>query len=235
MVSACKINLSIFSYPFLSPNSRFKPSLLRLVINVKLRTHLVNIVTLPDSSKYVLDVCFGGDGPTKPLPLVEGVITPNIGTQELRFVFEPLPQQVRDPSHKLWIYQYRNSPTATWHSFYAFSEMEFLHADFIVMNYFTSTSKLSFQPNTALVVKFLMAEDEETRQQLIAEGKGESGIYGKVMLVNGDVKLNTDGKTKLVKSCATEKERLEALKEYFGMKFTDEEKEGIRGMVTELK
>jgi arylamine N-acetyltransferase len=113
--------------------------------------------------------------------------------------------------------------------------MEFLHADFEVLNHFTSSNPKSFQTYTTLVVKFLMAEDEEMRDTLREEGKGEGRIYGKVMLVNEDVKINTDGKTRLVKSCKTEQERMEALKEHFGIEFTDEEREGIRGHVTELK
>ncbi|KAF2814450.1 arylamine N-acetyltransferase 1 [Mytilinidion resinicola] len=201
-------------------------------------THIVNIVTLPDSTKHVLDVAFGGDGPTKPLPLLPGIVTSNIGTQELRFVHEPLAQQTHDAvASKYWIYQYRNAPTAPWNSFYAFTELEFLHGDFEIMNHFTSTSKRSFQTYTALVVKFLMARegDEEMRAELRAEGKGKGGVYGKVMLVGGDVKVNTDRKTRVVKRCETEAERVKALREWFGMSFTEEEREGIRGHVTELK
>jgi len=60
------------------------------------------------------------------------------------------------------------------------------------------------------------------------------GIYGKMMLVNGDVKRNLGGKTELVKSCKTENERVAALKEYFDIVLTQEEIEGIRGRVTDL-
>ena len=40
---------------------------------------MVNIVTLADGSKYVLDVGFGADGATRPLPLVEGKVSQGIG------------------------------------------------------------------------------------------------------------------------------------------------------------
>ncbi|KAH9237290.1 hypothetical protein K456DRAFT_1334957 [Colletotrichum gloeosporioides 23] len=36
-----------------------------------LRGHIVNIVTFADGSKYHSDVAFGGDGATKPMPLIE--------------------------------------------------------------------------------------------------------------------------------------------------------------------
>lgn len=98
------------------------------------------------------------------------------------------------------------------------------------MNYFTSSHPdESFQTKTVLVVKFLRRDGE-------GEGGngGETGIYGKVMLVNGDVKRNLGGKTSLVKTCVTEEERVEALKEYFGITLTDDERESIRGTKTEL-
>ena len=60
--------------------------------------HIVNIVTLTNRAKYMIDVSFGGDG-TSPLPLKEGLITQNIGTQELRLVYDSIPQQI-DKSRK---------------------------------------------------------------------------------------------------------------------------------------
>ena len=182
---------------------------------------MVNIVTLDDGAKYMVDVAFGGDGATKPIPLVDGQITPNIGTQELRLVYDRIPQQTSQ-SQRWWIYQYRNSVEKEWNSFYCFSEIEFLHQDFEVMSYFASTSKRSPMTSTVLVVKFLREEGEEGR------------VYGKVMLVDGEVKINTDGKTRVVKVCKTEDERDGALKQYFGITLQEEEREGIKGMSTEL-
>src|ERR1700753_1694269 len=73
--------------------------------------HIVNIVTLPDNTRWMVDVGFGGDGATKPLPLIEDHITRNIGTQDIRLTRDFLPDQTeRTPDRKLWVYQYRNSP-----------------------------------------------------------------------------------------------------------------------------
>jgi arylamine N-acetyltransferase len=86
------------------------------------RTHIVNIVTLADGTRWHVDVSFGGDGATKPLPLVDGAITSNIGTQELRLIRDFIPGQTElDPERKLWVYQYRNSEAHSWNAFYAFS------------------------------------------------------------------------------------------------------------------
>jgi len=58
----------------------------------------------------MVDVSFGGDGVTAPLPLLEGHVIRNIGTQELRLVYSTIDEQV-DKSRKPWIYQYRNHPS----------------------------------------------------------------------------------------------------------------------------
>ena len=184
--------------------------------------HIVNIVTFSDGSKYMVDVSFGGDGAIRPLPLIPGQVTSNIGTQELRLVYDNIPDQTTAPadSQKLWIYQYRNSPEKPWNSFYCFPEMEFLHRDFLAFNYYTSTNPESFQTFQILVVKFL---------------RRESQIWGKLMLVDNIVKRNAGGRTEVVKVCQTEDERVEALREWFGIVLTEEQKKGIRGWKTELK
>jgi arylamine N-acetyltransferase len=186
------------------------------------------------------DVGFGGDGATKPLPLIDGQVTHNsIGTQELRLVRDYIPNLAEryDDSRKLWIYQYRNRPDQEWNSFYSFPEFEFLEPDFEIMNYWTSSNPESFQTSTVLVVTFLKREEEKENKKEWEDGEDEdeqTGIYGKVMMVNGDVKRNLGGKTSVIKTCVTEEERVEALREYFGITLTDEERESIRGTKSEL-
>lgn len=188
------------------------------VLRRGLRRHIVNIVTVADGAKYMVDVGFGGDGAIKPIPLVDGLVTRNIGRQELRLEYGNIPQQ-SDKSQRLWIYQYRNDPALPWNSFYCFPELEFFEEDFRIMNHFTSTHPDSFQKHIPLVIKFLRRGRE---------------IYGKVMLVTDQVKQNLGGKTSVVKVCRTEDERVDALKEYLGITITDEEREGIRAWETEL-
>lgn len=196
-------------------------------------THLVLIIELlsaPDGGeggsssitrKYVCDPAFGGDGPTVPLPLEHGVVTRNLGTQELRLAYERVPRSV----HEFWVYQYRNGPDRPWNSFYAFHDTECLEADFQSINYFTSQAP-TFQKTTVIIVKFLLAPDGDGEEKV---------VVGKLMLVNGVVKRNMGGKTEVVQVCSTEPERIEALRKWFGMEFTEEEIAGIKGTVTELK
>ena len=67
--------------------------------------HIVNIVTLPDSTRWMVDVGFGGDGATKPLPLVPDVVSHNIGTQDIRLTRDFIPGQAeRLPGMERWMY-----------------------------------------------------------------------------------------------------------------------------------
>ncbi|KAH8893533.1 arylamine N-acetyltransferase 2 [Thozetella sp. PMI_491] len=196
--------------------------------------HLVNIVTLADPGspaglvRYSLDAGFGGDGPTLPLPLVDGLVHHNnIGTQEIRLVRDLTPvQRWRAPdAPRMWIYQYRNGADKDWNSFYSFGEFEFIEDDFAIINWYTSSHPESFQTFTVLIVKFLRGRKE---------GAEEDTVTGKVMLVNELVKRNVTGKTEIVKVCKTEAERREALREWFGIELTPVEAEGIKGRVVDL-
>lgn len=197
--------------------------------------HCVNIVTLDNGDKYMEDVGFGGDGPTKPLPLTAGHAVQNLGSQEIRLVYESMPE-ASEPDQKLWIYQYRNGREREWNPFYAFPEFEAFHADLLMNNYWTSTNPASFQTKQILLVKFLRSSDGDDGDD--DDGDEHEGsinrIVGKIMMVNGTIKRNMGGKTEIVQECRSEVERIEALKRYFDVSLTQQEIEGIKGTVTEL-
>ncbi|KUI59149.1 Arylamine N-acetyltransferase [Cytospora mali] len=192
-------------------------------------THVVLIIELKplsdgqEAEKYACDVAFGGDGPTVPMPLKTGVVTRNLGTQEIRFAQEFLPMSRK---HKFWIYQYRNGPEKPWNSFYVFNETEFLDPDFNVISYWTSQAP-TFQKTTVIIVKFVLKKGDHA--------DAENKIAGKLMLVNGTVKRNMGGKTEVVEECSNEPQRLKALENWFDITLTEEEISGIKGYVTELR
>lgn len=64
--------------------------------------------------------------------------------------------------------------------------------------------------------------------------KGETEIVGKIMLVNGEVKRNDGGKTRVLMVCRREDERVAALEELFGITLTEEERAGVAGRNVEL-
>ncbi|OOF95545.1 hypothetical protein ASPCADRAFT_170266 [Aspergillus carbonarius ITEM 5010] len=226
--------------------------------------HTTNIVHLPTGQKYSLDVGFGGDGPTTPLPLqtpsppTQARILSNLGTQQIRLLqshipcqspFLTLPNTAESEHHKFWIYQYRNKPMDEWNSFYCFSEMEFFEGDFEVVNLFACL-RSPVHRGRVLVVRFLRGVDlvdldfdlvggvisrnSGGEEGLIEEGSGEVNIIGKVMLVDQVIKVNVGGKTRVVHEFDTEEGRVQALWKYFEIRLTEEEKEGIKGWDKEL-
>jgi len=190
------------------------------------RVHIVNIVTLPTHEKYMLDVGFGGDQAIVPIPLTSfpHPIIQNLGTQQIRVIHSTIPQQT-DQSKLLWVYQYRNSEEKEWNDYYAFPEIEFLEEDFKIISFFTSQcmEEPNFQTKTVLGVKFLMGGEE-----------GERRVVGKVLLVDGVVKRNDGGKTRVLFECGGEEERVRVLEELFDIRLKEEEVMGIRGRLMEL-
>jgi arylamine N-acetyltransferase len=197
----------------------------------------VNIITFADGTKYMVDTGFGGDGPIQPLPLIHENITQNIGAQQLRLLLDRIPQQTTptqgvDEAKKQWIYQYRNAVDHPWNSLYAFPEIEFFPEDFEMLNPWVNRSPQSFLTYRIVIVKFLRRKTPRVQDGL--PSTDYEAIFGKVMLVNGEVKQNTGGRTAVVKNCKTEDERVEALSEHFGITLTEEERLSIRGRVTDL-
>ncbi|KAI3332537.1 hypothetical protein F4824DRAFT_474960 [Ustulina deusta] len=187
--------------------------------------HIVSIVEL-DGAKYHVDIAFGGDCATFPMPLVDGLVHQNIGAQQIRLVRDWIPTQLkRTEESKLWIYEYRNGPDKEWIPFYCFTLVEFMPNDWEVINVFASASPKSWQTKTVIAIKFLRRPRED--------GGGEE-IYGKRMLVNDVVKENLGGRTVVIYQCKTDEERVAALEKYFDLRLTEEEKSAIKGWNTAL-
>ena len=213
--------------------------------------HCVNIVMLPDGGRWMLDVSFGGDGPTQPMALVNCFTRRNLGTQEVRLIYSTIPGQSAagraiDPQGgRMWVYQYRNNEQQEWNSYYAFPEMEFLDGDLEWMAEGAMSKELSFQTRMVLGVRFIMKGAESSDQQidmsseknsrLNKESTSGGDIRGKIMLAGNVFKRNMGGKTELLRECKTESERIDGLKKFFGITLTGEEKQGIKGLETELQ
>ena len=194
--------------------------------------HIVLIITFPSGEKYISDVGFGGDGITTPRRLIENEIVQNLGTQENRYIYSTLqqnPARKFSSPQKYWIWQYRNSAAVDWNSFYCFTEDEYLLGDFKIMNTFTS-GPTNHQAKQLLGIKFLRGDVSSSSEQENEERR----VIGKVMLVRNVIKRNMGGKTEIVEECHTEGERIEALKKWFGITLSEEEKAGIEGSPTQL-
>jgi arylamine N-acetyltransferase len=178
---------------------------------------MLNIVTIA-GKRYVIDVGFGSSGPTYPLPLVENEISINVGTQEMRLMYDTIPDFTR-PGQNLWLYQYRHEANQPWLPAYAFSEIEFTPSDFTMMNYFMSTHYTSWFTYLIVCVKMVLEDGQ---------------IVGDITLTGNEVKKRIKGESVVLAFCISEEERLKALDEFFGIRLSSSERDGIRGMITEI-
>lgn len=191
---------------------------------------MVNIVTI-SSQRYLVDVGFGSSGPHHPIPLLPGagVEEPNVGEQVVKLSHEAV-EDCLDPSQKFWVYRYRHTNATPFIIGYCFTEVEFLQADFEVMNLGTSMIPGLFTDNV-ICVKMLM--DNIDNEDGGTDGK--VNLVGDITLFGSEVKRRLGGKSEVMQILETETDRLEALKKWFGIGLAGDEVSGIRGMQSELK
>ena len=182
---------------------------------------MANIVTIEDK-KYMLDIGFGANGPTQPMLLEHGYEVDGIEPSRIRLIYDHIPDTTnKAPDQRLWIFQCMSAPTERWKNLYSFTELEFLPQDYEIMNYWTSHSRKTFFTFKVVAVKYLLDDSGE--------------LVGTMTMVGGEVKRVIEGKSEVLMECKTEDERVQALKEVFGIGLIDEERRGIKGLVTELK
>jgi arylamine N-acetyltransferase len=184
---------------------------------------MVIIATIA-GAKYLIDVGFGSNGPTAPVPLVYNYKRTKILPDNSEMLTR---EHIPDNTHKgnaqlLWVYKYRFSASSPWLPAYCFSEIEFLPADFATMNFFVSRSPTSWFTYSVVCLKFLMDEAEE--------------IVGDVTLFGSDLRKREMGRPSVeVAKIESEEDRVSALETVLGVRLSQAEKEGIGGMVTALR
>ena len=189
--------------------------------------HMLNLVRL-DGEWYVVDVGMGAMGPNIPYPLQDGWEQVSIAPRKIRLQLRPIPESYASATNgaqppKLWCYDICNKPGAeggdNWIPTYCFSETEFLPQDYEMMSWFTSTNKKVFFTYSVLCSKMLLDEAEEN-------------IVGNIMLFNDGVTKNIGANREVLRELKTEQDRVDALRELFGVELTEEEKGGV---TTELR
>jgi arylamine N-acetyltransferase len=179
---------------------------------------MILIVTIADK-RYMVDVGFGRNAPTSPLPLQEDVSATLIAPEEMRLIKTSLAECV-DQTQKFWVYQAR-SPGGHWTPNYSFSEMELLPQDFGMINFYTSQNRSSFFTQRLVCTRVILDDHLEP-----------VGIY---ILSGTEVKKTLRGETEVVASFKTEEDRVRAMAEYFGMYFHEHEVQGVRGLPSQIK
>jgi arylamine N-acetyltransferase len=182
-------------------------------------SHMVNMITIGDT-KYHVDVAFGADGPAVPMPLDRsGTVQPHIEPAVARLQWCNIPGNT-DPNQRLWVYEHRRNDDAEWETKYCYTELEFLPSDYASMNYFTSTSHKTFFTRTIVVDKKLLDDNGEYKGSIIMNGNTlKWRIHG---VKEKEIEFQTDA------------ERLDALDKYFGIKFSEAERDGISGLASQL-
>ena len=186
---------------------------------------MVTVATIA-GAKYLIDVGFGSNGPTAPVPLVHNhtrvKILPDNAEKLTR---EHIPDNThRGDAQLLWVYSFRFSKDSAWMPAYCFSEVEFLPKDFETMNFFVSRSPASWFTFSVVCLKFLMRE-----------GKDGEDMVGDLTLFGNDLRKREMGKpSEEVAKIESEEDRINALQQFLGVRLSQPERDGIRGMMTAL-
>ncbi|KAF2460686.1 hypothetical protein BDY21DRAFT_280446 [Lineolata rhizophorae] len=189
--------------------------------------HTVNLVTIA-STTYLVDVGFGPNGPTQPIPLSSTTpsVVGHVAPAQSRVLRKPFYLHAPSPQY-LWAYQHRTTPGDDFKDMYVFDEREYFAEDFAVMNLYTSRAADCIFTENVICAKMIMGQEEEG-------GEGPE-LAGAKILKNGDFKVRMGERTVRSRTCGTEEERVEVLREEFGIELDEEQKEAIKGTVTELK
>ncbi|KAK7416782.1 hypothetical protein QQX98_004975 [Neonectria punicea] len=182
-------------------------------------SHLVNLVKI-DNIRYLVDVGHGSACPTRPVPL-GGVVVARIASQQFKAEFTQLPQH-SDPAQRLWVYSHRNCQDLQWVEAYCFTETEYFSTDFDSMNLYPMTSPRSFVTQNVLAQRFLMDD-------------GGKHLAGFVALYGNRIKRSLWGKEEVLRTFRNEDERIEAVNRWFRIRLGTDEKEAIKGHVSELR
>ncbi|KAJ5777566.1 hypothetical protein N7520_000812 [Penicillium odoratum] len=182
--------------------------------------HMLLIVVI-DGEKYMVDVGFGNNCATAPLPLQEGATATNIGTSEMRLVRDSL-IEFSNKEQKVWIYQTRYNPTSVWVPNICFSDVEFLPQDFAMMNFSVSQKRTSWFGQVFVCMRMILDPSEKN-------------IIGQYVMSGKEVKRRVHGQTEILQILHTEEGRVEALAKYFGMALRKSEIQGIQGLSSEIR
>ena len=182
--------------------------------------HMLNIITV-HGRRYMVDVGFGTSTAIQPIHLKDGEMVPNVPPYQSRLMYKPI-APFTDSDQRMWIFEVRSGPESSWTAQYCFSELEFLPEDFAQMNYYTSQSPDSWFTRILVLTKFLL-------------DKHQNKPVGNLTLSSNKLKRRLHGQSETLMTCATEEERVDILKEHFGVELRPDEIESIHGLPSRIK
>ena len=188
--------------------------------------HMLNLVRL-DGGWYVVDVGMSAWGPNLVYPLVDGFECESIAPRRIRLQWRSIAEHAaerEEEAQKLWCFDVchhakEEGREEKWVPTYCFTETEFLPQDYEMMSWYTSTNPRSFFTHLVLGMKMEMDEAGEK-------------IIGDVSLLKDTVRRThgplLGGRKEVLKTCETEGERVEALREFLGVELTEEERKNVK-------
>ncbi|KAK2073557.1 hypothetical protein P8C59_007836 [Phyllachora maydis] len=198
--------------------------------------HMVNLVTLPDGARYLVDVGFGSRTPHAPLRLRDDG-RPEVLAGRWRLERTRL-REHSDPGPRAWVLSTRaekgDGEAAGWTARYAVSEEEWFPEDFAMVNLFVSTAPQSYFVQTVMVVKALLNED---RTRVVGEMiLHKDYVKRKLGRSSSDDGAEDAGETEeMLERMETEAQRVRALEKYFGIVLTPAEQAAITGLPSEIR
>ena len=174
------------------------------------------------SQRYLVDVGMNARGPIVAMPLISNTSTFSISPREARLLYGPIPEHTSsDALNKMWLLEVRNNESCQWTPTYVFSEIEFLHADFEMMCWYTSTSPRSWFTHKIFVGRMIL---DKIRQEIV----------GDITLLESILRKRIHGQVSFEVECKSEKERVKLLQEHFAIKLRDVECKGIMGREAQI-
>ncbi|KAI1843434.1 hypothetical protein JX265_013316 [Neoarthrinium moseri] len=198
-------------------------------------SHCVNIVTVA-GVQYMVDVAFGANGPTRPVPMEPGHEGVHIEPASVRLVNEPIPQNLNQRS-KVWIYQHRINEHADWVPMYCFVDLEFIPEDIRAMNLSPWKSPTSFFTQKIIVTRFTTAAEDISSPSPGVPNEAavlDCGIDGALIVDHDKFKWRRNGVTVLERTFDSDDERLDYLRRYFGIELADEDADAIAGTAGQI-
>ncbi|KAF8590406.1 cysteine proteinase [Ramaria rubella] len=177
----------------------------------------------PESKTYLVDVGFGGTGIVRPMLLETGRIVPGPAPpEEHRLIRGTHPESslCEDESSRLWVLQYRCGSHQPWSHLYIFDERETYPSDWVAYSQWLCAHPVAlFKQNVLCVRHFIDTHDND----------GLGVRLGRLVLIGTRVQRRVGEETHTVREISTEIERLQILKEDFGITIEHDDIQNITG------
>jgi arylamine N-acetyltransferase len=180
--------------------------------------HMLNLVRFENDDWYVVDVGMGAMGPNLPYPLRDNYEVTSIAPRKIRIQQRAIAESYESgvDAPRIWCYDVCYDPSrgeeSKWIPTYCFTETEFLPQDYEVMSWFTSTHSNSFFTRNITATRMIMEQEK---------------IVGSVTLFKETIRESIGAERRVVQECKSEDERIDSLREIYGIELSEEERDGL--------